>query len=412
MAWGSDKPHRSPALPKTACRSGLRRAISLEAEVCIVSQGHSEKSARYNRLAGDLLGAAGHLLVGAPSLPFPCPGVALVRVHLRSIAGKFRASFVGRRTEGLTWSGRGPISSGGVSHAAIPRSTGQQPRSGAVAFEHSMGTERVMFRVLAAHAYSWFGWAERIPVGSDEATYAVNMAGATGRWIFIIALVVVVWLLFSGKGKRRRKQRGRGAGKGTASSKLATVTVTCSTGEPEGRAPLRWIEPGERVTVAGRTITSGFFYVSDGAPKLAEASAINLRLSVRFVPLECVPRPDYYPMYSSLTPEQRGAYIDWLARGRKDGHPEERDLGFVFLFFYGIERRLLVEQKHSLDLINELPELMNRYAAFGRSKSLPAYTCQLLHFWGHAQGSENYERIWSWVIREPHAVTGDAQVGE
>ena len=47
---------------------------------------------------------------------------------------------------------------------------------------------------------------------------------------------------------------------------------------------------------------------------------------------------DYWPSYSHLAPESRAAYLDWLAAGRPGG----AHIGYVFLFFYGIERRVLL----------------------------------------------------------------------
>ncbi len=48
----------------------------------------------------------------------------------------------------------------------------------------------------------------------------------------------------------------------------------------------------------------------------------------------------YWPSYESITPASRAAYLTWLADGRR--HPGV-PLGYVFLFFYGLERRVLVD---------------------------------------------------------------------
>ena len=46
----------------------------------------------------------------------------------------------------------------------------------------------------------------------------------------------------------------------------------------------------------------------------------------------------YWPSYSSIEPSSRAAYLEWLSTGRSDPNAY---IGYVFLFFYGIERRLL-----------------------------------------------------------------------
>ncbi|MHB8113029.1 MAG: TerB N-terminal domain-containing protein [Bellilinea sp.] len=50
-----------------------------------------------------------------------------------------------------------------------------------------------------------------------------------------------------------------------------------------------------------------------------------------------VETPPYYPTYTDLLPEQRWIYLKWL----KD-ITEGIDIGYVFLYYYGLERHLLV----------------------------------------------------------------------
>src|SRR5581483_5487022 len=45
----------------------------------------------------------------------------------------------------------------------------------------------------------------------------------------------------------------------------------------------------------------------------------------------------YWPAYSALTPEQRYQYLNWL----RDVE-EQTNLSYVFLYFYGLERHLLL----------------------------------------------------------------------
>jgi tellurite resistance protein len=48
----------------------------------------------------------------------------------------------------------------------------------------------------------------------------------------------------------------------------------------------------------------------------------------------------YWPSYSQISPGDRRTYLQWLSGGRKD---PAVDLGYVFLFFYGLERRILFD---------------------------------------------------------------------
>lgn len=53
-------------------------------------------------------------------------------------------------------------------------------------------------------------------------------------------------------------------------------------------------------------------------------------------PGEDVPKLSHFPSYSEMTPSQRGVYLRWLY-----DVAQEIDIGYVFVYFYGLERHLL-----------------------------------------------------------------------
>ena len=72
----------------------------------------------------------------------------------------------------------------------------------------------------------------------------------------------------------------------------------------------------------------------------------------------------YWPSYSEIPSDSRAAYLDWLAAGR----PAGAYIGYVFLFFYGIERRVLIDLDRSIlggdeagELIAEVERLLALY---------------------------------------------------
>lgn len=48
----------------------------------------------------------------------------------------------------------------------------------------------------------------------------------------------------------------------------------------------------------------------------------------------------YWPSYSDITPTARATYLDWLSTGRSN---PEVDPGYLFLYFYGLERRFFLD---------------------------------------------------------------------
>jgi hypothetical protein len=63
-----------------------------------------------------------------------------------------------------------------------------------------------------------------------------------------------------------------------------------------------------------------------------------------------IPKPPYYPSYAELSPEQRFVYLQWLQDISKD-----IDVGYKFLFYYGLERHLLTgDFENAFDMIIRL----------------------------------------------------------
>lgn len=69
-----------------------------------------------------------------------------------------------------------------------------------------------------------------------------------------------------------------------------------------------------------------------------DPSTIFTRLEVRRPRnADAVPAPDYYPSYATLSPEQKWTYLSWLRDTNQPIH-----IGYVFVYYYGLERHLLV----------------------------------------------------------------------
>lgn len=86
-------------------------------------------------------------------------------------------------------------------------------------------------------------------------------------------------------------------------------------------------------------------YVGRGLPPIKEWTAVTEPALIDpALPVD-VQRADrdgremsYWPSYSAISPTCRSAYLDWLAGGRSD---PGISIGYVFLFLYGLERRVL-----------------------------------------------------------------------
>jgi hypothetical protein len=87
----------------------------------------------------------------------------------------------------------------------------------------------------------------------------------------------------------------------------------------------------------------------------------------------------YWPSYSSISPECRAAYLDWLATGRR--HPRTY-IGYVFLYFYGLERRALAQAPGSEQAKRDLPfvigEVEQLLQVYNPNGSFRGYATQFL----------------------------------
>src|SRR5690606_16028718 len=133
---------------------------------------------------------------------------------------------------------------------------------------------------------------------------------------------------------------------------------------------VRWVKPGESITVEGHTIADGFVYVGSSmsadidsvaalknaanlgvqshsysgnwtAQRTTDPALINPSLRVASRNADTVgQKMGYWPSYSGIEPECRLAYLQWLASGKKEPNAY---IGYVFLYFYGIERRIIAD---------------------------------------------------------------------
>ncbi len=126
-----------------------------------------------------------------------------------------------------------------------------------------------------------------------------------------------------------------------------------------------WVASGMSATVAGRTLPGGLIYVgtqlSNPRGYGTDPSLINpsLQVAPTVDPAEDL-RTSYWPDYASLSPTARCAYLNWLAGGRVD---PKVDSAFLVLFFYGLERRLFLDQAiaEAAELVGEVERLVSLY---------------------------------------------------
>lgn len=166
---------------------------------------------------------------------------------------------------------------------------------------------------------------------------------------------------------------------------------------PDEFKTARWLNKSETITVAGIEIRGGKIYVGPSLTAAnggVEPALIDPRKNVAKNGHYTERHTNYWPNYSDISPQARRAYLLWLADGRS---APDADIGYVFLYFYGLERRIILDilqQKQAQDELPEIArELKRLYATYATgSNSFKMYCGQLIEIADAAnQSSKLYE---------------------
>jgi uncharacterized tellurite resistance protein B-like protein len=154
-----------------------------------------------------------------------------------------------------------------------------------------------------------------------------------------------------------------------------------------GRPEPRWYGKDTTIAIGGFILRDAMVYVAEMS-RVAEASCIDLSLEVGKPADDSAGSLGYYTTYARLTPAQRANYLQWLAGGRTGAL---RDIGYAFLFLYGFERRLLVEQQDLSPIVKEVVRLLETYTFSG---SFDGYLSRFLAFVLARAGIETLKDKW------------------
>jgi len=144
-------------------------------------------------------------------------------------------------------------------------------------------------------------------------------------------------------------------------------------------AGAEWISRAKSVTVGSVTISGGMFYLGDflgkqGRPNENENCLVNPALTVGRGRDPAGVSMGYWPSYGGMSPDARRSYLEWLAGDRSN--PDDY-IGYVFLYFYGLERRLLLDVDAS-DTASVLAEVRRLLDVYGHNGSFNRYATELL----------------------------------
>lgn len=142
-----------------------------------------------------------------------------------------------------------------------------------------------------------------------------------------------------------------------------------------------WIAQGQVVSIAGRDVDGMIYF---GTPVQIDAGYYGNGCRAYIDPSLPVARAgsdidgngmSYWPGYSTIPPVCRATYLDWLAGNRQDGGVNP---GYMFLFFYGLERRFFVDQPSDDERRVIVMEVARLKALFSGNSSVQRYLGEFL----------------------------------
>ena len=174
-----------------------------------------------------------------------------------------------------------------------------------------------------------------------------------------------------------------------AGSDFHTIRVSTSEQQftipkPKNLSPkARWIGNDETINVGGQALTVRMVYFADKTDRTFnhEPSLIDGQLPVQITYVDHTEKlTGYWPSYSGISPAARRGYLQWLSEGRC---APSVDIGYVFIFFYGLERRAIVDSITDEAARSELPtiaaEIERLKNLYGDNSSFRNYASNLLN---------------------------------
>lgn len=166
-----------------------------------------------------------------------------------------------------------------------------------------------------------------------------------------------------------------------------------------------WVSKGSTASVGGRII-GGMVYV--GPPPRISLQGYTQKLKAYIDPSLSVARQGsdqqgsgmpYWPSYSEISSVCRATYLDWLASGKTDGSVNP---GYMFLYFYGLERRFLVDESSDQEKQEILEEVLRLMSLFKENHSAQRYLGAFIDLakiiLNHPDSRKPILKNWAWEM--------------
>ena len=136
------------------------------------------------------------------------------------------------------------------------------------------------------------------------------------------------------------------------------------------KSPPKWIPMGSRIKVGGFELPGGIYLGASDRTWSSTGGRHIIDPSLRIDPITSPERLPYWPDYASITPQDRYGYLRWLSQGAK---AKEAPLGYVFLYFYGLEYRRYMDSPGKVEYEELNSEIIRLLLVYGDNSSVYSY---------------------------------------
>ena len=180
-----------------------------------------------------------------------------------------------------------------------------------------------------------------------------------GFLFFVILIIIIVSAANSSKNNQSRTSYQENT--------YSTPTYNTYSSYYRSSTPkLKFHSKSDTVNLFGYSITNSLFYTCDSKSDMPFAINTKSTPSFGVTPSEGL---NYWPNYNQISKTQQGYFIKWLA----DGKPFIEELGYAYIYYYGLEYRALVEKQDQKEVLFEVIDLVNKFQRLRYGYDLIAY---------------------------------------
>lgn len=181
---------------------------------------------------------------------------------------------------------------------------------------------------------------------------------------FVILIIIIVNVANSNKNTSNKNTSNNNTTYKTTS--YSTPTYNQYSYSRSSKPKLKFYSKNDSVELFGYTITDSLFYTCTSKSDMPFAIDAKSTPTFGYTPSEGL---SYWPNYNQINKTQQGFYIKWLSEGK----PFIEELGYAYIYYYGLEYRALVEKQDLKDVLFEVIDLVGKFDRLRYGYDLIAY---------------------------------------